>query len=173
MKKVILSLAIVAIASLSASAQKEKAASKDLKFSVGAEIALPVGDFNKSNSIGFGGSAQAEYKAAESLGLTLNAGFLTFSGKTVEGFKVPSLSLIPVLVGAKYYFTEKVYGHAQLGLSFASTKLDGVSYSTSAFTYAPAIGFMASENFDISLRYQAYSKSGTTAFLGLRAAYTF
>ncbi len=173
MKKVILSLAIVAIVSLSASAQTAKAESKDLKFSIGAEIALPIGDFNKYSSIGFGGTAQGEYAVAEKVGITLNAGFLTFSGKTIDGEKFPTTTIIPVLAGAKFFFAEKVYGHAQLGMSFISVKQNGVSYSTSAFTYAPGIGYQASENFDISVRYQAYSKSGTAAFIGLRAAYTF
>jgi hypothetical protein len=172
MKKVILSVAVIAIATLSASAQK-KSADKDLKFSVGAEIALPIGDFNKVSSIGFGGTVQGEYAAAETVGITLNAGFMTFSGKTVSGIKFPTTSIIPVLAGAKFYFAEKFYGHAQLGMSFISLKQGGVSASTSAFTYAPGIGYQASENFDVSVRYQSYSKGGTSSFIGLRAAYNF
>lgn len=169
MKKVILSVAIMAIG-FCATAQESD---KQLKFSVGVEAGLPLGDFNKVSSIGIGGSVQAEYAAAENLGLTLNAGFLSFRGKTVESVKFPSTSLIPVLAGAKYYFTEKVYGHAQLGLTFASLKLDGVSYNESGFTYAPGIGVKASDNIDVELKYQAYSKGGTTSFLGLRVAYSF
>ncbi|MFT3679770.1 MAG: outer membrane beta-barrel protein [Ferruginibacter sp.] len=173
MKKVILSVAVFAIASLSATAQKEAASDKQLKFSVGVEAGLPIGDAKEGYSFGIGGSAQAEYAAAENVALTLNAGYITLLGKTIEEEKVPSLKLIPVLAGAKFFFNEKVYGHAQLGMTFASVKVAGISASTSAFTYAPGIGVQAAENFDVELKYQAYSKGGTTSFIGLRAAYTF
>jgi hypothetical protein len=165
MKKVILSLAIVAIA-FSANAQKE--ADKTLKFSVGVEAGLPMGDFKTFSSIGFGASLMGEYAVAEKVGITLSAGYLTFTGKTVDGFKYGSTSIIPVLAGAKFFFAEKVYGHAQLGMSFFNNG------GGSAFTYAPAIGFIPAENIDVQVKYQAASKTGSTlSFIGLRAAYTF
>ena len=166
-------MAIAAVA-FTANAQEKSGSDKPLKFSVGVEAGLPLGDLKEGSSFGIGGSAMGEYSAAESLGLTLSAGYLTFSGKTVESVKGPSLNLIPVLVGAKYHFNEKIYGHAQLGMTFASVKFEGVSASTSAFTYAPTIGFTPSENIDIALKYQAYTKNSTsTSFLGLRVAYVF
>lgn len=169
MKKVIFSLAIAVVA-LSANAQKES--DKTLKFSVGVEAGLPLGDFKQVASIGIGGSVQGEYAAAETVGITLSAGYLTFSGKTVDedgiSFKYPSTSIIPVLAGAKFYFAEKFYGHAQAGMSFFNNG------GGSAFTYAPALGVMPSENIDISLKYQGASKSGsTTSFIGVRVAYSF
>lgn len=172
MKKVIFTMAIAAFA-FTANAQDSKS-DKEFKLSVGVEAGLPLGDLKEGTSFGIGGSAMGEYAAAENLGLTLSAGYLTFSGKTVEDVKGPSLNIIPVLVGAKYHFNEKFYGHAQLGMSFASVKVEGVSASTSAFTYAPTIGFTPSENIDIAVKYQSYSKGGgTTSFLGLRVAYVF
>ena len=176
MKKVIFTLAIATVA-FTANAQDKKS-DKEFKFSVGVEAGLPLGDLKEGSSFGIGGSVMGEYAAAESLGLTLSAGYLTFSGKTIdvdgESFKSPSLNLIPVLVGAKYHFNDKFYGHAQLGMTFASVKVEGVSASTSAFTYAPTIGVTPSENIDISVKYQAYSKGGgTTSFVGLRVAYVF
>ena len=170
-------MAIVAIA-FSVNAQDSKS-DKPLKFSVGVEAGLPLGDFKEYAKFGIGGSVQGEYAVMESLGLTLNAGFLSFGGKTVDlgglgSFKYGSTTLIPVLAGAKYYFTEKVYGHAQLGVSFLSYKEDGETSSSSAFTYAPGIGVMATENIDILLKYQAATKNGSSlSFLGLRVAYTF
>ncbi len=169
MKKVLLSLAIVAVA-FSASAQKEKQESKALKLSVGVEAGLPIGDAGDVYSFVIGGSAQGEYAIDKSIGLTLSAGYLNWSGKTVSGFKVPSTGLIPVLVGAKYYFTPKVYGHAQLGMSFAS----GNGASGSAFTYAPSVGYNITDQIDVAVKYQAASKDGfTTSFIGIRAAYNF
>ncbi len=174
MKKLILSAAILAMGIMSANAQSSSEG-KDLKFSVGLEAGLPMGDLKTSNNFGIGGSLQAEYKAAENIGLTLSAGYLSFSGKTFTfdgtSVKGPAIGIIPILVGGKYYFTESVYGGVQLGMSFLSAT--GVP-SSSAFTYAPGIGYNVSPNFDLQLKYQAASKNGSTlSFLGLRAAYSF
>ncbi len=77
--------------------------------------------------------------------------------------------LIPVLAGVKYDFSEKIYGSAQIGISFA-TESDGGS----AFTFAPGIGYKISDQFDLMLKYQSASKDGgNTSFLGLRAGFTF
>lgn len=156
-----------------ATAQKSE---QPLKFSVGLEAGLPVGDFKQLSSFGIGGSVQGEYAAAETVGATLSAGFMTFPGKDLGGLKV-STRFIPVLAGAKVYFAEKFFFHGQLGITFASSKVtsDGESESgsTSGFTYAPGFGVKASENFDVELKYQAFSKSGTLGFFGLRAAYNF
>lgn len=173
MKKIILSLAIVAIA-FTVNAQDKKKDAKEFKFSVGVEAGLPLGDFKETSSIGIGGSVMGEYAAAEAVGITISAGYITFSGKKIDlggglgSFKFGSASIVPVLAGVKYYFSEQFYGHAQLGMSFLNAG------AGSAFTYAPTVGFMASENIDISLKYQAFSKGGgTTSFLGLRIAYAF
>lgn len=165
MKKVILSLAIVAIGALSASAQSEKAEAKPFTFSVGVNAGLPIGDFKPFYSFVIGGDIQGQYSVAENLGLTLSAGYLNYSGK--DG--VESSSAIPVLAGVKYYFTPGgFYGHAQLGVSFLS---DG---GGSAFTYAPGIGYNLSPNFDLGVKYQAFTKNSVTgSFIGLRAAYNF
>lgn len=165
MKKVILSVAIVAMATLSASAQKESAESKDFKFSIGVNAGIPVGDMKPYSSFAIGGDIQGEYVAAPNFGLTLSAGYLTYTGKNGAS----SSNFIPVLVGGKYHFTEKVYGHAQLGVSFSTASGGG-----SAFTYVPSIGYDVSSNFDIALKYQAATKNSFTySFIGLRAAYSF
>ncbi len=180
MKKVIFTLAIAALG-LTAGAQDKS--DKTLKFSVGVEAALPIGDFKEAASFGFGGSLMGEYAVAETVGITLSAGYLTFGGKDIEtitGFdpitfqpiygtvKGPSYGIIPVLAGAKFLFGEKFYGHAQAGMSFFNNG------GGSAFTYAPTLGVMATPNVDISVKYQAATKGGaTTSFIGLRAAYAF
>jgi hypothetical protein len=175
MKKVILSAFILSLAALSANAQKESTEANSFKVSVGVEGGLPTGDLKTTSSFGIGGSIQGDYKATENFALTLTAGYISFSGKSVsllgESIKYPTLNIIPVLVGGKYYFTESVYGSAQVGISFVSATGES---SSSAFTYAPGIGFYVSPNFDLLLKYQAASKNGSTlSFIGLRAAYNF
>jgi hypothetical protein len=180
MKKVLLSLAIVA-AAFGANAQSEDASK--LKFSVGVEAAAPFGDFADGYSFGIGGSAQADYWVAPEFALTLNAGYISFQGKTVTtpsytifgftipgtSYKNPSVGFIPVLAGGKYNFTSQLYGSAQLGVTFSDQKGSG-----SIFTYAPGIGYKFTDNLDAVVKYTGYSqKGGTLSSAGIRVAYTF
>ncbi|RZL32848.1 MAG: hypothetical protein EOP00_33475 [Pedobacter sp.] len=160
MKKVLF-IAALAVASFSVKAQSES----PIKFSVGAEAHLPIGDLGDVSSFGFGGSVQGDYNLDESLALTLNAGYLNFSGKDGYG----NSGLIPVLGGIKYTFSGNVYGSAQLGASFGTEK-----GSETLFTYAPGIGYKFSPNFDALLKYTGWSqKGGSFGSVGLRVAYTF
>lgn len=165
MKKVFL-IAALAVASFSVNAQDE---SKKINFSLGAEVALPIGDMGDVYSVGFGGSVQADYNLDETLALTLQAGYLNFSGKKVNGFKFPSTGIIPVMAGIKYTFGGNVYASAQLGAAFSTEDGGGTS-----FAYAPGIGYKFSPNFDALLKYNGWSNDGaSTSAIGLRVAYTF
>ncbi len=166
MKKELLSAALLVALTFGAVAQKIDDG-KSLKFSVGLESAYSGG------SLGIGGSAQVDYDVSEELDLTLNGGVLIYPGTTVSGFKLPSITYIPVLVGTKYAFSEKVYGSAQLGLTFISTS----GYSTSGFTSVPGVGYKFTENLDVLVKYIIVSGGGngygSSGGLGVRVAYTF
>ncbi|MDB5203347.1 MAG: hypothetical protein JWQ27_2756 [Ferruginibacter sp.] len=165
MKKLFV-LAALTVASFAVNAQSP------VKLSLGVDGQLPIGDFSDIYSFGIGGSLQADYNVDPELALTLSAGYLNFSGKTVNNFKYPSFGMVPVLAGIKYYFAPQVYGSAQLGLSFGTDKGDG-----SNFTYAPGIGYKFSNNVDALLKYTGMSVKGSSnsSFntIGLRLAYTF
>lgn len=171
MKKIILSAAILAASVAAVSAQSTKTIKKPV-FSAGAELALPVGDFKDGYKFGLGATIQGEYPAAEKIGITLSAGYLSFTGKTFEfmgeKYKNEAQGVIPVLAGARYYFAENIFAHAQAGVSFFN---NGVG---AAFTWSPGVGIKASENIDVLVKYQSASKDGSTAsFIGTRIAYTF
>lgn len=135
-------------------------------FSIGVEPSIPVGKFGDISSFGIGGSAQAEFKPANNYGLTLNAGYISYTYKASAGGG--SGGFIPVLAGVKYTFSPKVYGHAQLGASFPS------SGGTTSFTYSPGIGFQLSKEIDALIKYTGMSSAGYTyGSLGLRLAYNF
>lgn len=164
MKKVILSLAIVALAAVSANAQsKDNKSMQSLRFSVGVNAGFPV---SPSGSKGFiiGGDAQGEYAATPELGITLSAGYLN------QSYKGISSGMVPVLAGIRYYFSDrKVYANAQAGLSF-STETGGGS----AFSYAPGVGYYVTDNIDLGVKYLGSSKSGVSSgSILLRAAYNF
>ena len=168
MKKLILSLSFVAIAALSASAQKEKKESdaKKVTFSVAADLGIPVGDLSPFSSFVYGGDVQVEFAAASNFGVTVSAGYLGFAAKS--GFTITG-GLVPLLAGGRYYFSPKVYGSAQVGMSFST-----VSGGGSAFTYAPGVGFKLGEKFDLLVKYQSASKNGgDNSFVGVRAGINF
>jgi hypothetical protein len=75
MKKVLLSLLMVAGLGFAASAQTEGAVNK---ISVGPDFLLPVGDNTNGLSLGYGGSvSMGEFNVAKSLNLTVSADTLS------------------------------------------------------------------------------------------------
>jgi hypothetical protein len=174
MKKTILSIAIIGI-SITALAQKQKEDDLQmLKFSVGAEAALPLGDFGKAYTFGIGGTAQADYKVGDDLALNLNAGYISFQPKSITLFGVTSkgkaVGYIPILAGIRYYFTDEVFALAQLGITIATAS----GTSSSLFTYAPGVGYKFSEYVDAAVKYTGYSKNSVnSSTVGVRVAYTF
>lgn len=165
MKKLILSLAVIA-ATLGVNAQTTKSVTP-LKVSIGIDGVAPFGDLAKITPFGIGGSIEGDYNVDPSLALTVNAGYVKFLQKNNNNLK---LGIIPILAGIKYYFSPEFYSSAQLGVGIFT----GNGTSSSAFAYAPGIGYKFSDNFDAGVKYQAYSKnSSTTNTASLRLAYTF
>lgn len=174
MKRLLFAFAAIMLTATAANAQEKTSMSaKPVIFSIGVEPSLPIGKFGDAYSFGIGGSLQAEYKVAEDLGLTLNAGYINYSGKdyTIGNttYKGGSSGIVPVMAGAKYYFSPKVYGHGQLGVGIGTSK-----GATSSFAYSPGVGFMLSRNFDVLFKYVGYSqKGGSSNTIGARLAYNF
>ena len=175
MKKLFL-LAVIALTLTTVNAQNRAMSGSPIIFSIGVEPSLPIGDFHDIGyNFGIGGSLQGEYKVANDLGITLNAGYLNYSAKdyTINGvtFNGGSFGIVPVMAGFKYYFSPKVYGHGQLGVSIGTSK--GAS---SNFTYSPGIGFYISNNIDLLLKYVGISGGsggGSLNSIGARLAYNF
>jgi opacity protein-like surface antigen len=166
MKKLLLSLALVAGLGLAANAQTEGAVKK---LSIGAEVGLPT-ETGSKDFLFVGGSLQVEFPVAKSLNITGSAGYTSFT-YTGSGASL-SLGFIPVKAGAKYYFGGNFYAAGEVGASI-STETGG----STALAFAPGLGasFSVSDKsaLDFGLRYETWSKNGSTSFVGLRAAYAF
>ena len=163
MKKLLL---IAALAVSSVSFAQDKGSSKPLSFSVGAELGMPIGDAAEVTSFVGGVTAQLDYSVASQVSLTLNTGYGKFFGKDGgDGF-----GAIPFLAGVKYHFNDQFYGSAQLGMTFTSSEGE----SNSSFTYAPGIGYKASDKIDVLLKYTTISEQGfDLSAVGIRLAYNF
>lgn len=171
MKKLILSLAIAAIA-FSANAQKSKSKESDgrkVKFSVGADLGIPVGIFSSVFNFAYGGDLQVDYATSPTFALNFSAGYVSFSVKNSLGGGGIGGGWIPVLVGGRYFFSPKVYGSTQLGISIATGSGGGTN-----FTYVPGIGVKISDNFDILAKFHSLTfNGGALSYAGVRLAYTF
>jgi hypothetical protein len=166
MKKVLLS--IVAVVAISAASFGQG------RFSIGPEIALPMGDWSDAIGLGIGGSLRYEGTINDNLNWLVTAGYLSFAEKDNSGLK---FSAIPVQAGLKYYFTESFngfYGGVDLGIHALKAKADidgfgSISASETKFGIAPSIGYHLA-SVDISAKYQIISDAN---YLGFRVAYVF
>ena len=178
MKKIIMFMLVAFCISGTVMAQR----SQNLKFSVGPELSIPTGNFSTGYSFGIGGTAQAELPVQQNFNVTGTAGIIFYNGKSVgNGYKYSGLTIIPIRIGGKYFFTEGIYGAAQIGIGIINKE-----YST-AFAYSPQIGYEFRTNsgkaVDVSFKYDGYSSKekneygvligGTLSAIGFRAAYIF
>jgi len=179
-KPFITSLLLSALFAISANAQDKK-----FSLSLGLEGGLPISAGLKSAySAVAGGSLRAQYNINEKISATLSAGGLGFLPKDIAGIasgtstKASAMVSVPVKVGGKYFFSEKLYGMVELGMA-SNTVLSSNSsgsgasvsnYSYSAVVYAPGIGAQLG-GFDVGLRYETFSKNGSSSFLGLRLGF--
>jgi len=101
-----------------------------MALSIGADVAIPMGDFTDAADLGtgFGGTAKFEYGVSKNLVIMGTVGYLTWSGSEVSysSYKITtSISAIPVFAGVKYYFGKTTfYAMGELGLHFMSFDVD-------------------------------------------------
>lgn len=162
-------LLVVGVATSAQQTNDKKKATTGM--SIGAELALPIGDFADISGIGIGGSAKLAIPVGDG-NATLSAGYVNFSAKdfTVAGITVKGSStyLIPIKAGYRFNLGEGGFNfEPQAGYSVGKNSGGG-------FTYAGNIGYLINNQVDLSLRYEGVSKSGgSIAMIGLRVAYHF
>lgn len=137
------------------------------KFSIGVDAGLPVGSASDYSNFVIGGDLKYSLPVATNFGVSLSAGYSSFLGKTIDGFKTSDLKAIPVIVGGRYTFTGGFYGEAQFGAAFVQ---DG---GGTAFVYAPGISYAWSNGLEDGVRYEGWSKNGTVGQMALRIVYSF
>jgi hypothetical protein len=124
---------------------------KSFIWSVGVEPSSPVGHFHNLAKFGFGASLQGEIKTSKSIGLTINAGYIAYGGKTADSVKYPSFKYWPVMGGLKVYMG-KAYFHGQAGAGFGSSGLG------TSFWYGAGLGMNFSKRIDAEFRYAGWKQ---------------
>ncbi len=163
-------------------------AQSKMQLGIGPFVGLPMGTFGDITELGYGGAVQGELGMGDNLNGTLTTGYLIFGGKSQTigefTFDYGDWSVIPVLVGSKYYFAQGVYGMVQAGLNFTSytnkIPLPGggtidVSVSDTEFGYGVGLGYElpmgASGALDLFVKYGSLASDAN--FIGFTALYKF
>ena len=127
MKKVFVIFLLVAGIAFTSNAQTKKMA-------VGADfvVSIPIGGLSDGANVGFGGLGSFEYALMPQLVGIGQVGYISYGTKSANF----SFHTIPIVVGAKYFFTPGVgfYGISQLGLAIYSSSVELPSYSIAGFT---------------------------------------
>jgi hypothetical protein len=155
-----------------------------IKIGIGATVALPLGSLGDVTSIGFGGVAQGEMELAPQIVGTVTTGYISFSGKSVNGYTMGNWSVVPILVGGKYFFTPMFYGAIQLGLNIVSSSVSasyfnpitGTATTVSASASSTEFGFdfgvgYEMKPFDFLVKYGTFGSG--TGNVSLTALYKF
>jgi hypothetical protein len=144
--------------------------------SLGGNVYFPVGEWADFYSIGYGGSVTYEHPIARNISGVIYSGYTYFGGET-EGF---NWTMVPLLAGAKFYFTPKQdwYMAGLLGVSFLTLKTTflGVENTESSTEFQGNVNFgyevKTSEKgaVDISAGFVYINE---LSYFGMRLAYIF
>ena len=148
-----------------------------MKVGIGGVVDMPMGTFGDVVGIGFGAAVVGEYKVADKMVATFTTGYLMFSGK--EDF-FGDWSIIPLMVGGKYYFADNMYGTVQAGLNMVSITIPSFDFfgvtvpestaSSSEFGYAVGAGYEMGD-IDLLVKYGSFMTDAN--YIGLTAIYKF
>src|SRR5438105_1579141 len=125
---------------------------KSFIWSIGLEPSIPLGHFHDYAGFGFGASLQGEIKPGKNVGITINAGYIAYSGKTVDSFEYLSFKYWPIMGGLKIYMG-KAYVHGQAGAGFGTNDLG------TSFWYGGGLGINFTKRIDAELRYAGWKQS--------------
>jgi len=175
MKKLLLTLAILGGITLSSFAQSSTGSTSSpakggIKFSIGAEGAIPVGDASDIYNAVIGGSIKCDFPLNASTFITLDAGYNSFMIKSdlKDALGQSSSGFIPVKAGIKYYSAGGFFLEGQVGSVFSTQNGGGNSFAWSA-----GFGYTFDGGFEAGARYEAWTNGGTIGQAGLRLAYRF
>jgi hypothetical protein len=188
----VLTLAIVSTLSVGVKAQNipstgstttSTTTGSGIRLSVGPDAGVPVGSLKDNYNWALGGSIEAEFPIVKNqVYVTVNSGYLDFFSKNDNGFSnTNNLGLIPAKAGLKFFLIQGLYIQGEAGASFLTNKSDVGATKSTAFVYAPSVGYLiplGGKNYlDAGVRFESNTKftddGNTNNFFALRAAYSF
>jgi len=147
------------------------------KISIGFAMGFPTGIAAKTYIHGYGSSIQGEYNVSTALNLTGSAGYINFRYREdvirqldYIGEETSVSGVVPIKIGAKYYFEGIYYASAEMGIVNSLGKLHdrSLSYGSTLGVHLP---FFENYGADLGLRYEVWNgKTERMPFFGMRAA---
>ncbi len=116
------------------------------------------------NPFVLGGDLRFQKGIGNSVSAIFTGGYTNFFKKDF----VPSIGFIPVKAGLKVFPTKNFYVNAEAGAGFGTKEGTGTS-----FVWSPALGFAFASGWDVSLKYESFTKYEYTQQVALRLAYGF
>jgi hypothetical protein len=159
------------------------AQNKNLKFSIGPEYSVPT--FSGSTSSGVGGGISLEHFFNRKIAVTIEISYNYFKGNIADFYKhdtINGFSIMPVLIGGKYFFTNKFYVSGAAGLIIGwHNAANHLGLSTGAGLLIPV---SARSQIDLGVKLtgvptgysfpeNSFLNKGGYSFITFKAAYVF
>lgn len=171
--KAVMKCVMLCLISLSINAQ----AKKNLLYA-GVEFAIPAHQpFQSNKANGYMVNLKGEHFFSSSFSGSVSAGLSYFKGKMVfwDGRTDNSFSLVPILVGGRFYY-RKIYIGVETGPAIAAS-----SHNSTHLAIAPSAGVVIGK-FDAGIKFFAvperggipennFLQKGGYSYIGLRAAF--
>jgi hypothetical protein len=136
---------------------------------VDGSLAIPFGDWGDATGIGIGGLFRGEYPLMPNLNLTGRVGYLYHLSKNSV-----TLHEVPILVGAKYGFTDQIYGAAEIGLVYRKASCDLGCTSDTNLGFTIGAGYrMDALDFRLGLHILDLGHAGDSMQLVASVGYNF
>ncbi|PSL46218.1 hypothetical protein CLV51_103194 [Chitinophaga niastensis] len=165
MKKILLAFATMLLI-VCVSVQSSQAQLK--RFSIGpfVETGFPTGKFSDTHKTGYGIGLGADVKLIAGLTAVGSVSYYQFISKSGSG--VPDAKVIPIRLGLRYKLISILYVKVEGGTAqFTGDYNNGVGALV-----APGVGIRLL-GLDVEAKYEAWFKSNTHGFFGLKAGYNF
>jgi hypothetical protein len=172
MKKAILLFSLISVFAITAMAQKE---TKTFSVGLGLEAGIPTGNISDAYNFAAGLTVRFSYHAGPGF-ITLTTGGIGYAPKKIDGENTKVGLQIPVKAGYKYiiqhhFFVMGEFGYANFKTYYGSNgSVEHVSTGTGVI--APAIG-VQSNAFEVSLRYEVFTKNSIGGLAALRIGFNF
>lgn len=143
---------------------------------VGLKVAMPIGTFGDIAGLGYGLTAEYGWKFEKAGWLGTDkpvtvlgqVGYMHYGEKDGSGYKG---NIIPILVGAKYFFGENLYVSALSGIHIISEELKALGMTITAsgteFGYHVGIGYIM-DKIDVDLTLASYGSGYGNLSLGVK-----
>jgi hypothetical protein len=144
-------------------------AQTDKPLRLGVSI-IPGVSLNDPAGFVLGADARLQHNIGNSnLSWIVTTGYTHFFETKQNGVVVfPTTSYVPIKAGLKVFPGKNVYLAGELGVGLGIESGVGTS-----FVYSPSVGVIIAKDWDLSLKYEHFTKYTETQQLALRVAYGF